>query len=199
VVMYGQCEATAAVSFLPAERALDKLGSVGIVVPGGEIELVDAEGNPIEGARTPGELVYRGENVALGYAERGEDLARGDDWHGELHTGDIAERDEDGDLYITGRLKRFIKIAGHRISLDEIDERVMNDIHIRCVCSGVDDHLVVFALSDGDAAVIRDFISRKMSVVRPAFRVEVIDEFPLNESGKVLYGALLERAKSIIQ
>ena len=197
-ILYGQCEATAAITYLPAERALDKPGSVGIAVPDGEIELIDEQGCPIEGAHIPGELVFRGENVAMGYAERGGDLARDDDWRGELYTGDIAERDEDGYLYITGRLKRFIKIAGHRISLDEIDEQIMNDLHIRCVSSGVDDHLVIFVLSDEDADAVRDTIIRKMSVVRPAFRVEVIDGFPLNEAGKVLYGALLERAKRLI-
>ena len=45
VIMYGQCEATAAISYLPAEKALEKPGSAGIVIPGGEIELMDAEGN----------------------------------------------------------------------------------------------------------------------------------------------------------
>lgn len=198
IIMYGQSEATAAISCLPAERALDKPGSVGVVVPGGSIELIDAEGNPIEGPHIPGELVFRGENVALGYASRGEDLARGDDWHGELHTGDIAERDEEGFLYITGRLKRFIKMSGHRISLDEIDEMIMNDIHIRCVSSGVDDHLVVFVLSEDDANAVRDFIRRKISVVRSTFKVARIDEFPVNEAGKILYGDLLERAKGLL-
>ena len=198
IIMYGQSEATAAISYLPAERALDKPGSVGIVIPGGEVELVDADGNAVEGAHVPGELVYRGENVTLGYATRGEDLARGDDWHGELHSGDLAEQDEDGYLYITGRLKRFIKISGHRISLDEIDERIMNDIHIRCVSSGVDDHLVIFVLSDGDAAAVRDYINRQVSVVRPSLQVVTIDAFPTNEAGKTLYGALLEKAKQLI-
>lgn len=156
IVVYGQSEATAAISCLPAGRALEKPGSVGVVIPGGSIGLIDADGNAVEGPHIPGELVYRGENVALGYATRGEDLGRGDDWHGELHTGDIAERDEDGFLYVTGRLKRFIKMTGHRISLDEIDEMIMNDIHIRCVSSGVDDHLVIFVLNEDDANAVRD-------------------------------------------
>lgn len=195
VVVYGQSEATAAISCLPAERAFDKPGSVGVVIPGGEVELIDAEGKPVEGPHIPGELVYRGENVALGYATRGEDLGRGDDWHGVLRTGDIAERDEDGYLYITGRIKRFIKMAGHRISLDEIDENIMNEIHIRCVSSGVDDHLVIFVLSDDDADAVRDFIRRRISVVRTGCKVVTIDDFPTNEAGKVLYGELLEMAK----
>ena len=195
VVVYGQSEATAAISCLPAERALDKPGSVGVAVPGGSIELIDAEGKPVVEPHIPGELVYRGANVALGYATRGEDLARGDDWRGVLRTGDVAERDGDGFLYITGRLKRFIKMSGHRISLDEIDEKIMDEIHIRCVSSGVDDHLVIFVLSDGDADAVRDFIRRRLSVVRTGCKVVTIDAFPANQAGKVLYGELLEMAK----
>ena len=198
IVMYGQSEATAAISYLPAEKALDKPGSVGIVVPGGEIELIDEEGKPVETARVQGELIYRGPNVTLGYASSGDDLSRGDDWHGELRTGDVATWDEDGCLYITGRIKRFLKMSGHRVSLDEIDEKIMNDIHVRCVSSGLDDHLVIFVLSGEDKNAVQDYVRRKISVVRPSFQVALIDAFPTNEAGKILYGALLERAREFI-
>ena len=190
VVMYGQCEATSCISLLPPQKALEKTGSVGVAFPGGEIELHDENGNLITEPHVPGELIYRGKNVALGYAAGGEDLIRGDDWHGELHTGDLAETDEDGFLYITGRLKRFIKISGSRISLDEIDSRIMNDLHIRSVSSGVDDNLVVFVLSDEDKDTVLKYLRQKFTAIRTALRVKKIDAFPLNESGKILYGAL---------
>ena len=61
VVMYGQCEATARMSFLPPERSLEKIGSMGIAIPGGRFEILD------------GELVYYGDNVTLGYAECADD------------------------------------------------------------------------------------------------------------------------------
>ena len=192
IPMYGQCEATSGITYLPADRAPEKIGSVGIVVPGGEIELTDAEGNPVEEAHVSGELVYRGKNVALGYASCGGDLIRGDDWNGVLRTGDLAERDEDGFLYITGRLRRFIKVSGHRISLDEIDERIMDDLHIRAVCSGTDDNLVIFVLSDRDKSAVYEYVCRKISVVRPVFRVQTIEAFPVNEAGKILYSSLAE-------
>ena len=190
VVMYGQCEATSCISLLPPQKALEKPGSVGVAFPGGEIELHDENGNLITEPHVPGELIYRGKNVALGYAAGGEDLIRGDDWHGELHTGDLAEMDEDGFLYITGRLKRFIKISGSRISLDEIDSMIMNDLHIRSVSSGVDDNLVVFVLSDEDKDAVLKYLRQKFTAIRTALRVKKIDAFPLNESGKILYGAL---------
>ena len=198
IVMYGQSEATAAISYLPAEKALDKPGSVGIAVPGGEIKLIDGEGKLIEAAHVPGELVYRGPNVTLGYASCGDDLCRGDDWHGELRTGDVAVWDEEGFLYITGRIKRFLKMSGHRISLDEIDEKIMDDIHVRCVSSGADDHLVIFVLSGEDKEAVQDYVRRKLSVVRPSFRVVELDAFPANEAGKILYGALQETARQFI-
>lgn len=198
IVMYGQSEATAAISYLPAEKALDKPGSVGITVPGGEIKLIDREGKPIETPHVPGEMVYRGPNVTLGYASCGNDLSRDDDWHGELRTGDVAELDEDGFLYITGRIKRFLKMSGHRISLDEIDEKIMYDIHVRCVSSGADDHLVIFVLSEEDKTAVQDYVRQKLSVVRPSFQVALIDAFPVNEAGKILYGALQETAKQFI-
>ena len=198
VVMYGQSEATAAISRLPAALSLEKIGSVGVVHPGGEIELVDADGRVIEETHVPGELVYRGENVTLGYAAGSEDLARGDERHGVLRTGDLAERDEDGFLYITGRIKRILKMAGHRISLDEIDEKIMDALNIRSVSSGTDDHLVIFVLSEADADAVRPFVRRTFGTVRNAFRVVTIDAFPTNKSGKLLYGELLERAKEYL-
>ena len=58
------------------------------------------------------------------------------------------------------------------------------------------DDMIVHAQSDADA--IRDYVRRKIGVLRPVLKVAVIDEFPTNEGGKILYGALLERAKRII-
>lgn len=57
----------------------------------------------------------------MGYARRAEELALGDEWHGELHTGDMARRDGDGFYYIVGRKKRFIKLYGNRVGLDEVE------------------------------------------------------------------------------
>ena len=73
----------------------------------------------------------------------------------------------------------------------------MNDIHIRCVSSGADDRLVIFVLSAEDKAAVQDYVRRKLSVVRPSFRVEVIDAFPANEAGKTLYGELLKLAERL--
>ena len=192
VIMYGQSEATAAITWLPPQDALQRLGSVGIVIPGGSVSLLDEQGDAAIGPR--GELCYRGPNVAMGYAQRGEDLALGDEWHGVLRTGDIAEIDGDGYVTITGRLKRFIKMAGHRVSLDEIDRMVMDELNILSASVGTDDHLTVFVTDGQYRDIVASFIRRKISAARAGFRVVAIPELPRNEGGKILYSELQKNA-----
>ncbi len=199
VILYGQSEATAAISWLPPEDALKKPGSVGFVVPGGSISFIDGEGNPVEGVHMQGEIVYHGPNVAMGYAQCGEDLKRGDDWNGVLRTGDIAELDEDGCLFITGRLKRFIKLAGHRVSLDEVDSMIMDELNIFSVSVGTDDHLTVFVTDEGEKDMAEDFILKALSAARANLKVLTVPEFPRNEGGKILYSELQKIADSTEQ
>ena len=197
VIMYGQSEATAAISWLPPEDALRKPGSVGVVVPGGRVAIVDEAGNEITEPRIRGELCYQGPNVAMGYAQRGEDLSAGDEWNGKLRTGDIAEFDEDGYISITGRLKRFIKMAGHRVSLDEVDGMIMDELNILSVSVGTDDHLTIFVTEEKYRDILLDFVRGRLNTARTGLRVEVVDEFPVNEGGKVLYSELQKMADAL--
>ena len=91
VVMYGQCEATARMGYLPYEKAVEKKGSMGIVIPGGKFRLIDVNGKEITDPYITGELVYEGKNVTLGYAECKDDLGKGDERGGILETGDMAQ------------------------------------------------------------------------------------------------------------
>lgn len=127
-LMYGQTEATARMSYLPPEDILRKPGSAGIAIPGGRLYLERAENGEAD------EIVYAGENVSLGYAAGREDLDKGDDNRGVLHTGDTGYLDEEGYLYITGRQTAFAKIHGRRINLQELSERVRErwDIPVSC-------------------------------------------------------------------
>jgi acyl-coenzyme A synthetase/AMP-(fatty) acid ligase len=190
VVMYGQTEATARMSYLPWDRALDKYGSMGIAIPGGEFSLIDTEGREIGEPDTIGELVYKGRNVTLGYAENKEDLAAGDDRHGVLVTGDIAKRDSEGYYYIVGRKKRFLKIYGNRLNLDETERMVKNEFGLECACTGVDDHMVLFIADGTKTKDVSAYISGVTGIHFSAFEVRVIDKIPKNESGKTLYKEL---------
>lgn len=188
VVMYGQTEATARMAYLPAEKALEKYGSMGIAIPGGKFSLIDVDGSIITEPDVVGELVYEGPNVTMGYATCGEDLVKGDEWHGRNVTGDMAKRDADGFYYITGRKKRFLKIFGSRVNLDETERLIKAEFaDTECVCGGVDDKMYVFMTETGKEDTIKRFLAEKLGFNSSAFTVVIIDIIPRNESGKVMY------------
>lgn len=185
VVMYGQTEATARIAYVPVEHAKDKAGSIGIAIPGGSLSLVDAAGGEISAADVAGELVYRGANVSLGYARCAADLGRGDDNRGLLHTGDIATRDGDGFYTLVGRLSRFVKVFGHRVNLDELEQMLGPD----CACGGGDDDLRIYIPACEDMDRVRAVLAK--TTLKPhgikLIRVEAILR---TASGKVDYPAL---------
>ncbi|MDO5131351.1 MAG: AMP-binding protein [Eubacteriales bacterium] len=190
VVMYGAAEATSRMGYLPPEKAVEKKGSMGIPIPGGAFHLVGADGVEITEPMTTGELVYEGKNVTLGYAECGEDLSRGDERHGLLETGDMAQFDADGYYYIVGRKKRFLKIYGNRVNLDEIDRLVKGKFNIEAVSGGVDDYMYIFVTDNIYCEPVRDFVAAKTKLNPAAFKVVVINAIPKNDAGKVLYKEL---------
>lgn len=191
IVMYGQCEATARMGYLPADKALEKCGSMGIVIPGGRFHLIDTEGKDIRQPHITGELVYEGANVTLGYAECAEDLAKADERGGVLQTGDMAQMDEDGFYYIVGRKKRFLKIYGNRVNLDEIDRLIKGKFdNLDCASAGKDDHMYIFITDPSKAEDVKNFVVEKTKLNSIAFRTVVIDAIPKNDAGKTLYKEL---------
>lgn len=190
VVMYGQCEATARMGYLPPAKAVEKKGAMGIAIPGGKFRLIDEAGKEVILPYTTGELVYEGKNVTFGYAECAEDLALGDERHGVLETGDMAQFDEDGYYYIVGRKKRFLKIYGNRVNLDEVDRLIKSEFGIEAAASGVDDHMYIFVTDVKYAEPVRSFIIGKTKLNPAAFNIVVIKEIPKNDAGKTLYKEL---------
>ncbi len=191
IVMYGQCEATARMGYLPADKSLEKCGSMGIAIPGGRFQLIDGEGKAITEPDVTGELVYEGPNVTMGYAECGEDLIKGDERGGILRTGDMAKFDGEGYYYIVGRKKRFLKIYGNRVNLDEIDRMIKAGFdNIDVASAGKDDHLYIFLTNESLANDVREFVVEKTQLNPAAFRTIIIDEIPKNDSGKTLYKEL---------
>ena len=83
-----------------------------------------------------GTVVYEGPNVMLGYAMSRSDLGKGDEMKGRLETGDLGRLDAEGFLYLTGRTKRFAKIAGYRLGLDEIEQELFAVCPVACLDLG---------------------------------------------------------------
>ena len=191
VVMYGQTEATARMSYLPPEKAIEKFGSIGIAIPNGKLLLLDDDGNEITKPEIVGELQYIGENVSLGYAENYADLAKEDERHGILDTGDMAKRDKDGYFYIVGRKKRFLKIFGNRVNLDETERLLKEQFSdMEIAACGEDDKMRIYITKAGKEKEIRQWIARRTHLSETAFEVVYLADIPKNEAGKTLYAKL---------
>lgn len=188
-VMYGQTEATARMSYLPWKYAHTKVGSMGIAIPGGKFWLEDENKKIILKNDTTGELVYQGDNVTMGYTESCFDLQNGDDNNRILQTGDLAKRDADGFYYITGRKKRFLKMYGNRVNLDEIEE-LLRTAGYDCICAGTDDNCKIYITKLDDKDRIMSYITKHTGINQSGFSFIYIDKIPRNESGKVQYSAL---------
>jgi acyl-CoA synthetase (AMP-forming)/AMP-acid ligase II len=182
-VMYGQTEAAARIAVLPPHRLPDKLGSAGLPISGGTLA-IDTAG---EG---PGELIYTGPNVMMGYASSREDLAKGDEIRGRLRTGDMARLDNDGFLYVLGRMKRDAEIFGLRLNLDEI-EMMLRVYGPTAVVAGCE-RLMIFC-EYGDEAAFRQYrleLASRLNLASRALHFQRVDALPLNSNGKIDYRAL---------
>lgn len=186
IATYGQSECTARMAYLPPELALEKVCSIGIAEPGGQLSIVDDNGNETFEGEAQGEMVYRGENVTLGYATCREDLLKGDENNGVMYTGDLARRDKDGCYFIIGRLKRFLKIYGLRIGLDEVERMIKAEYKTDCYCKGDDEKLVVLVTDARLQEVLPAFIEEKTHLFHQRIEVQVVKEILRNEAGKVI-------------
>ena len=187
VVMYGQTEATARISYVPPERLAEKIGTIGVAIPGGRLRL-----QPLEGGEGAAELVYEGENVMLGYAETAADLALGDELHGVLRTGDLGTVDAEGYFSLVGRLKRFAKLFGRRVSLEDVERELESTFPVRVIATEAGERLAVAVAADGvvgDEAVVAH-LARFLAVPPSAITLRRLAELPLTATGKKDYKAV---------
>lgn len=193
-VMYGQTEATARMSYLASELAELKPGSIGRAIPGGKLTLQDQRGDEINENNIAAELVYQGANVMLGYAEKGSDLGEFTP-HTKLLTGDIAYRDADGDFHITGRKKRFIKLIGQRLNLDEVEQLLLEN-DLETYCCGDDNRLIVAVLKNTninhDSKALKQLISGRLQLHHTLLHILCINQLPLTDNGKKDYQAVMK-------
>ena len=183
-VMYGQTEATARMSYLNPENLESKLGSIGKPILKGKFD-IDPETS---------ELNYSGPNVFGGYAENRADL---DDfiqseW---LHTGDVAKQDDEGYFYITGRIKRMVKIFGNRVNLDETEQILKNHFSgYGFACTGISDKflLITATAPDTKKSDIISFIQDHLDIHPSAIKIAFVEEIPVNANGKPNYTLIQE-------
>ncbi|MBU3751000.1 MAG: AMP-binding protein, partial [Mycobacterium sp.] len=186
VVMYGATEATARMACLPPAEALEHPEAIGRAIPGGSFELA-----PLPDWAEPGvgELVYRGPNVMMGYAESKADLATGATLTA-LHTGDVARELGDGLYQVVGRRDRFVKLYGLRIDLQRVEAAASAPgAPAMCVESG-GRLLVAAARPAAQRQVLQRRTAAAAGLPVDAVRAVCLAELPVLPSGKPDYARL---------
>lgn len=195
VVMYGATEATARMAFLPPHLASTAPETIGIPIPGGTITVEprpDLAGTDTLGSDPEvGELVYRGDNVMLGYASTPAELALGRTVH-ELRTGDLGRQRDDGLFEVVGRCSRIAKVFGLRVDLDRVERSLLAGGTVAAVADGGDALVVAVASGAAPVAVRRVLAEvRDLTGLPPAgVRVVTPTDLPRLASGKVDYRAI---------
>jgi long-chain acyl-CoA synthetase len=141
VIMYGATEAAARLSYLEPTRFADKMESIGKAIPGVELKVVKEDGNDASVGEV-GELVARGSNIMPGYLNKAEATAKAlvNGWY---HTCDQAYQDDEGYFFVVGRQDDLLKVGGHRLSPQDIEDALMESgLFIEAVVLGIPDELL---------------------------------------------------------
>ncbi len=192
-VMYGQTEASARLSYVPPERLREKLGSIGVAIPGVTLTIRAEDGRECATGEV-GELVASGENIMRGYWDDPDETALVLK-HDGLHTGDLARKDDDGFIFLVDRIKNMIKVGANRVSPKEIEDVIAEVEGVAEVCVvGIPDELLgeaveAFVVVAPGADVSADRILAQAHEHLAAYKVprgvHFRDALPKSAAGKV--------------
>ena len=188
---YGMTETSPVTHISPLEPERIKGGSIGLPLPGTESRVIDPETRE-DGTR--GELLIRGPQVMAGYLNNEEATRHTIDADGWLHTGDVAEIDEDGYYTIVDRLKELIKYKGFQVPPAELEAILITHPAIAdCAVIGVPDEEAgelpkAFVVVSGDVSdeEIMGYVAEKVSPQKKLRLLERIEAIPKSASGKIL-------------
>ena len=195
-IAYGQTEHSPVITqTLTSDSIERRVSTVGKVLPGVEARVVDLETGQEVGPGVQGELQARSSMVMRGYYNMPEATGSAIDEEGWLHTGDLAEVDEDGYYKITGRLKDMIIRGGENVYPREIEEFLYTHPKVSDVqVIGVPDErfgeevmawVMLRPGESADAEEIREFCRGRIAHFKVPRYVKVTEEFPMTVTGKI--------------
>lgn len=191
-IMYGATEAAARLTYLDPQYFESKMGSIGKPIPNVSLNVLDSQGNHLPSDET-GELVAQGANIMQGYWKDPEGSSAVLTPKG-YHTGDMGYYDADGFFYVTGRRDNIIKVSGHRINPQEIEDVLLSSgvLAEAAVLSQPDELLgnrLVALVSpiDDDCAValLEQFCGQRLPTYKRPSTIQLINTLPKNTSGKI--------------
>ena len=200
---FGMTETNAPCFTNPYEPERRKIGSPGQAF-GNEAKIIDIAGGATQPPRVPGEIMVRGDNVMKGYYKDAQNTAKTIEPDGWMHTGDLGYLDEDGFLFVTGRLKELIIKGGENIAPREIDEALLrHPAVLEAAAVGIPDAIygqdimACIVLKPGAECTVEDllrFSMQELGKYKTPKVIKVLDALPKGPSGKVQRLKLLDVA-----
>ncbi len=205
---YGMSELSPVSHITPHDGGLATIGTVaplnscGWTVPNGVSKLIDPDSGteiniPAEGLSDTGELWFKGPNVMAGYLNNEQATRETIDADGFLHTGDLAQVDSDGCVYVVDRLKELIKYKGYQVPPAELEAVLLGHPGIAdAAVIGVQDNesgeevpkafVVKQPSSDLSADEVMTFVAGQVAPYKKVRQVAFIDAIPKSSAGKIL-------------
>lgn len=203
-VMYGSTEASPRLTYLDPSLIRKKWGSIGRPIPGVEMVVRDERGNLLPQGET-GELIARGPNIMMGYW-RDEKATAEVLEEGFYRTGDLGYCDEDGCYFLSGRARDIIKVGGNRVSAKDVEEKIAEvDGVVEVGVIGIPDEILGEAIkafvSVNREEVDREYITAKLKRRLPTYKqpaqIEILQELPKNQSGKIMKNELRQQSETV--
>lgn len=198
-IMYGATEASARLTYLEPEKYEEKMGSIGKAIPGVTLRILDDHGAEVLRGET-GELVADGSNIMKGYWKDPQTTEKVLDNFG-YHTGDQCYQDEEGYYFLRGRKDHLLKVGGHRINPQEVEDILMDTgLVIEAAIIGIEDRLlghklVAFVTPKNDTVYennLLEICSGKLPKYKWPAMIRLVKTLPKNANGKINKDNLLE-------
>ena len=186
--------------------AKNRAGSVGGLVPGAEATIVDDDGKPLPPGQI-GEIWLRGPMIMKGYHNLAKETAEALTSDGHFKTGDLGRIDEDGFLYITGRKKEMIIVAGEKTYPREIEDALLRHpaVHEAAVVGKKDpgrgEAIVAFVTAKEGKTIAADELrsfarDQGLAQWKVPREIFVVEDLPRSPTGKVLKRELAEKVNA---
>jgi len=191
-IMYGATEAAARLAYVEPEMLGRKIDSIGKAIPGVCLKVVDNQGNNLPFGEV-GEIVASGANIMQGYWNDLDSTKAALSRCG-YHTGDLGYKDQDGYFFVVGRKDNQLKVSGHRVNVQEIEDVIMESgLVVEVAVLGLPDPMkenrlvavVVAGKQNSSAKEIASFCNSHLPAYKVPQEVVFVGRLPKNASGKV--------------